>query len=168
LNLLLAYLYFFNPWRLLVALVFPKTRIPHASDDSSVAPGTRDVRPLRRRMVRYFSCRLRAHFADAAIQLFGMGALARTARRTLGWCWHLMRGKIKRTTAPPASRIPMRNPEGGPASHALPGTPVPELAKVPELVEVAACAADDRSAEGPGARKRHESPTRSQRPARPR
>jgi radical SAM superfamily enzyme YgiQ (UPF0313 family) len=167
LNLLLAYLYFFNPWRLLVALVLPKTRIPHAADDSSVAPGARDVRPLHRRIVRRVSCQLRVHLADAVVQLFGMWALAHTARRTLAWCWHLLRGKIKRTTAPPASQIPMRNPEGGPASHALPGTPVPELEHVPELAGVAACTAHDKGAQSPAAKELHELQDYSDRPARP-
>ncbi len=34
-----------------------------------------------------------------------------------------MRGNIKRKTSVPASRIPMRSPDGGPATHALPGAP---------------------------------------------
>ena len=57
------------------------------------------------------------------MQLFGMWGLILTAHRTLGWTFHLFRGRIVRHTAVPASRIPMRSVEGGPASHALPGTP---------------------------------------------
>jgi hypothetical protein len=38
------------------------------------------------------------------------------------WTWHLFRGKIERQLQSPASPIPMRAPDGGPASHSLPGT----------------------------------------------
>ncbi len=52
-----------------------------------------------------------------------MWGLAMTVRRTFGWGLRLMRGNIKRKTAVPTSRIPMRGPDGAPAPHALPGTP---------------------------------------------
>ncbi len=52
-----------------------------------------------------------------------MWGLAMTIRRTFGWGLRLMRGNIKRKTAVPTSRIPMRGPDGGPATHAPPGTP---------------------------------------------
>jgi hypothetical protein len=122
LNLLAAYFYFYNPLRLLVALVCPKTKIPLANAETS-PPGTgkrkgAGWKSLRRHVRR----KLRAHFADAAVQLFGMWGLAHTVPRTLAWCRHLLRGNIKRHTKPPVSRIPMRSTDGGPASHALPGT----------------------------------------------
>ena len=62
----------------------------------------------------------RLYLADAGVQVLGMWGLARTVRRTLGWGLRLIRGTIRRSTRIPASRIPMRAPDGGPASHALP------------------------------------------------
>ncbi len=62
------------------------------------------------------------YLADAMWQCLGMWGLAQTARRTLGWAVRLRFGKILRRSAPPLSRIPMRAHDGGPASHALPGT----------------------------------------------
>ena len=67
----------------------------------------------------------------AGMQLVGMYGLAQTIRRTLGWAFRLMLGTIRRTHRPPASAIPMRAPDGGPASHALPGTPAPKSPPVP-------------------------------------
>ena len=130
LNLLAAYLYFYNPLRLLAALVRPKTKIPLA-DAETWPPGTGKPngagwKSFRRRARR----KLRAHFADAAVQLFGMWGLAHTVPRTLGWCWHLLRGNIKRHTKAPASRIPMRSVDGGPASHAIPGTATSKPAQI--------------------------------------
>ena len=117
LNLLAAYLYFFNPLRLLAALVFPKSQIPLT--DAETTPNANHW-PLRRRLLRRASRRARAHLADAVVQAFGMWGLAYTSLRTLRWCWHLLRGKIRRHRKVPTSRIPMRNPDGGPADHALP------------------------------------------------
>ncbi len=123
LNLLAAYLYFFNPLRLLVALAFPKTTIPLADAETS-PPDRRQPKPsLRRRILRRMSRKARAHLADAGVQAFGMWALAHTLPAMLGWCRRLVLGRIERHTDAPTSRIPMRSPEGGPASHALPGTP---------------------------------------------
>jgi len=65
------------------------------------------------------------YLVDPGMQVIGMWGLALTIRRTLGWAFRLMLGKIKRHTRVPASRIPMRSADGGPASHALPGTPTP-------------------------------------------
>ena len=65
----------------------------------------------------------RLYLADSGMQLIGMWGLTKTIRRTLGWAVHLMGGKVKRKRAIPASPIPMRSADGGPASHALPGTP---------------------------------------------
>jgi hypothetical protein len=48
--------------------------------------------------------------------------------------WKLFRGHIVRCDRPPASAIPMRNPTGGVASHALPGTVLaPSLPLLPAL-----------------------------------
>lgn len=63
------------------------------------------------------------YLADAGMQVIGMWGATQTVRRTLGWAFRLMRGRIVRRTEPPHSRIPMRSPEGQPASHALPNTP---------------------------------------------
>ena len=90
LNIMAAYLYFYNPLRFLLALVRPKSKL---------------------------------YLADALMQLAGMLGLAQTIRRTLGWALRLMRGNIRRKTAVPASRIPMRSANGAAASHALPGAP---------------------------------------------
>ncbi|MCZ6653676.1 MAG: radical SAM protein [Planctomycetota bacterium] len=89
-NMLAAYLYFYNPLRVLVALVRPNSRL---------------------------------YLADAGEKVLGMWGLAHTIRRTFGWGLRLMRGNIKRKTSVPTSRIPMRDPDGGPATHAPPGTP---------------------------------------------
>jgi radical SAM superfamily enzyme YgiQ (UPF0313 family) len=94
LNMLAAYLYFYSPLRLPIALF-------------------RTVRPA-------------GSVAAIVIQLMGMWGLVQTIRRTLGWALRLMRGKIKRHTRAPTSRIPMRSADGGPASHAPPGTPRPQ------------------------------------------
>jgi len=90
LNILVAYVYFYNPARFLLALVRPKSRL---------------------------------YLADAVWQLLGMWGLAHTIRRTLGWAVRLWRGNIRRKTALPTSRIPMRGVNGAAADHALPGTP---------------------------------------------
>ncbi|MHB8899017.1 MAG: B12-binding domain-containing radical SAM protein [Thermoguttaceae bacterium] len=120
-NLLVAYLYFYNPLRLLAALVCPKTRIPLVDAETSPPETGKQNRAGWKSFRRYARRKLRAHFADAAVQLFGMWGLAHTALRTLGWCWHLVRGNIKRHTKAPVSPIPMRSVDGGPASHAVPG-----------------------------------------------
>ncbi len=64
------------------------------------------------------------HISDAAMQLFGMWGLTHTIRHTFVWMIRLAGGKIIHSTQPPISRIPMRSPDGSPASHALPGTPL--------------------------------------------
>jgi len=61
------------------------------------------------------------YLADAGMQVLGMCGLAQTIRRTFGWGVRLMRGRILRHTASPASLIPMRGVDGGEASHARPG-----------------------------------------------
>ena len=63
------------------------------------------------------------YLADAIMQLVGMWGLTQTIRRTFGWAVRLMRGPIVRRSDAPSSPIPMRSMHGGPADHALPGTP---------------------------------------------
>ena len=125
LNLLAAYVYFFNPLRFLMALVCPKTRIPLADAETRPARQGTDDGPRSSSLSRRMRRKLGVALGDAAVQLFGMWGLIYTARSALRWCRHLMRGRIKRHTEAPISAIPMRNPDGGPASHALPGTPTP-------------------------------------------
>ncbi len=119
LNLIAAYAYFFNPLRLLAAMLFPKTVIPRV-DEEAVPVGDRApklTRRIRRKLV--------ARLGDPAIQAVGIHGLFRTIPSLLRWTWCLCRGPIERQTAPPASPIPMRSPGGSPASHALGGTPGP-------------------------------------------
>ncbi len=61
----------------------------------------------------------RLYLADATLQGLGMQGLLLTIRRTIGWAVRLRFGKIRRKSAPPASRIPMRNVVGMAADHAL-------------------------------------------------
>ena len=122
LNLLAAYLYFYNPLRLAWALVRSKSMIPGV--DVTHWPPPSEASKLSswkkfRRRTRY---KVAAYFADAGVQLFGMWGLTFTIRRTFGWAMQLMRGRIKRQSEVPAGRIPMRSVNGGPADHALPGT----------------------------------------------
>jgi len=77
-------------------------------------------------MLRWMYLKARAHLLDAAIQLLGMAGLLQTVRRTLPWAWNIAWGKIQHSSLPPACRLPMRSPDGGTASHALPGTPLPQ------------------------------------------
>ena len=131
--LLAGYTYFFNPLRMLTALIWSKSRIPLVDAESrpqhKVAHYTRWQKLKRRAYLK-----LRGHVIDAGIQMFGMGGLLMTYRRTAGWAFRLMRGNIVHSTEAPASRIPMRNPQGGSASHALPGTPILGLGETePEM-----------------------------------
>jgi hypothetical protein len=88
-NILIAYLFFYNPVRFIKAVLFPKSRL---------------------------------YLPDPMMQIIGMWGLIQTIRRTIGWAFRLLRGNIHRRIAPPVSPIPMRNPSGQPAAHALPGT----------------------------------------------
>jgi len=60
------------------------------------------------------------YLADSGMQLLGMWGLAQTVRRTLGWAFRLLLGRVRRQTAAPKSPIPLRAPDGTPAAHALP------------------------------------------------
>jgi hypothetical protein len=59
-----------------------------------------------------------------------MHGLSQSIRRTAGWGFHLMLARIVRRPHVPASRLPMRNVSGEAASHALPGTPQPNLVRM--------------------------------------
>ncbi|KKL96107.1 hypothetical protein LCGC14_1847830, partial [marine sediment metagenome] len=129
LNLLAAYLYFYNPLRFLVALVRPKTRIPFAGGEVTTANSGGQDAPrgtLRHRALR----KVKVHLGDASMQMLGMTGLLPTIRRTLGWALRLMGGRIKRHNTVPASSIPMRSVDGSPASHAVPGTPTRQHASL--------------------------------------
>lgn len=121
LSILLAYAYFFNPLRALLSLVWSKSFVPHS--DRETRP-TGEVSNYSRwgKLKRLIYLKARAQFTDAGLQVLGMVGLVQTVRRTLPWVWKLLRGKIVRCDRVPASEIPMRNPVGGAASHALPGT----------------------------------------------
>jgi len=123
LNLLLAYLYFYNPLRWFAALVRPKSRIPFTDAVTWPPPETLRTLPLWDRLRAHTEQKLKAHFLDSIIQLLGMWGMMLTFPRTLRWTLNLMRGQIKRHTQAPASSIPMCSPDGGEASHATPGTP---------------------------------------------
>ena len=130
LSLLAGYTYFFNPVRLLLALVCSKSRIPFA--DAETRPASEVSEYSRLNQVRRWVYRkVRAHMTDAGIQLFGMCGLFHSYRRTLGWAWRLVWGKVRRRGDVPTSRIPMRAADGSPASHALPDTPGPNEHIVP-------------------------------------
>jgi hypothetical protein len=83
-NLLLGYLYFYNPVWLVALLLRKPNKVSHKS---------------------------------AAMQIIGMMGLAQTIRRTSGWVFRLMWGRIVRLHQAPASRIPMRAVDGSSASH---------------------------------------------------
>ena len=79
LNLMVAYLYFYNPLRFLKALVRPKSKVL---------------------------------LADPFFQILGMWGFGQTLRRTLGWAFRLMFGRIERSTRAPGSPIPIRRRRG--------------------------------------------------------
>ena len=123
LNLLLAYLYFYNPLRFLLALIVPKSKLPLSAEETRTQePGSGRLR--RSRLGRRIQRRFVAHVGDAVGQIYGMWGGLHTFRRTFVWMLRLLFCKIQRHTDPPASQVPMRDPSGSPASHALPGTPV--------------------------------------------
>jgi radical SAM superfamily enzyme YgiQ (UPF0313 family) len=62
----------------------------------------------------------RIYLTDAIWQAAGMWGLGQTVRKTFGWVLRLRFGKIRRKSAPPMNRIPMRAVDGTRASHALP------------------------------------------------
>ena len=70
-----------------------------------------------------FSLKNRLWGMDFGMQLFGAWGLLHNIRRTLGWGLRLMFCKVTKRLKAPTSKIPMRGPAGGPADHALPGTP---------------------------------------------
>jgi hypothetical protein len=138
LNLLLGYTYFFNPLRLVIALVWSKSSLP-LSDVETRPAAEVDQYSRWKKFKRRWSLRMKAHFTDAGLQILGMSALLLTYRRTLPWAWKLFRGQVEAAAEAPRSRIPMRTPQGEPASHALPGTPqagATQAAATTELVSL--------------------------------
>lgn len=125
-NLLLAYFYFFNPLRMLLAMFWSLSHIPGA--DADTRPDDEKQRyALGQRIWRWTFLKARGHLLDAAVQFMGMCGLFQTVRRTLPWTWHLLRGNIQHSNKSPTSRLPMRSPTGDAASHALPGTAIGNL-----------------------------------------
>ena len=53
------------------------------------------------------------------MQIVGVLGQMHNIRRTLGWALRLMFGRIRRSAAPPAARVPFRNLDGEPAAHEL-------------------------------------------------
>jgi hypothetical protein len=86
-NILLAYMFFYNPLRAIGDLLFDRGRL--------------NLKP-------------------AAMQLVGMLGLVYTIRRTLGWGFRLLLGRVKRCTATPGSPLPMQPPEGAKKSDVPP------------------------------------------------
>ncbi len=129
-NLMVAYLYFYNPLRFLIALLRPKSKIPFADADTRPASPGEQGSPRRSKLRRRIFRKITVHLGDSAVQLFGMWGLGHTIRHTFIWTLRLMRGNITRHTQAPTSRIPMRSIDGSPATHALPGTPTPQHASL--------------------------------------
>lgn len=136
LNLLIAYFYFFNPLRMLVAMFWSSSRLPLA--DADTRPADEIARyTLSQKITRPMFLKLRAHLLDAAVQMVGMIGLFHTFRRTILWAWQLWRADIRPSTKAPASPIPMRSPDGGAASHALPGTQLATVSRpMPHLLPI--------------------------------
>jgi radical SAM superfamily enzyme YgiQ (UPF0313 family) len=132
-NLLIAYTYFFNPLRLLIALIWSKSWVANADAETRPAEEVAKYSPLKK-FQRTLHNKLKAHLLDAATQALGMCGLFHTYRRTLGWAFKLMWAKVEHASHPPASRLPMRSVCGNTASHAIPGTPIlPMVAPVDTL-----------------------------------
>ncbi|MGO3934587.1 radical SAM protein [Rhodopseudomonas pseudopalustris] len=120
-NLLIAYTYFFNPVRLLAALMFSKSAGVFSSAETRPADEVKDFSAAKK-MRRRAELRVRAHLIDAGAQIYGMIGLFQTYRRTAGWAWRLFRDDIGRYDRVPVSPIPMRGVGDKPSDHALPGT----------------------------------------------
>jgi hypothetical protein len=123
LNVLAGYLFFFNPVRALLALLFSKSAVQPITK----TPFTRFAQQNLSLWTKFkviLKRRLRNQYYDAGLQFYGMWGLSQMVRRTAGWTVKLMFGKIERHSQPPSSGIPMRSVNGGPACHALPGAPV--------------------------------------------
>jgi hypothetical protein len=84
-NLMAAYLYFYNPMRLVIAF-------------------------YKRKFGNYRN-------TDVGMQIWGMYGLTQTIRRTAGWALRLLVGPVRRLRKPPASPIPMQDPDGNRAAH---------------------------------------------------
>jgi hypothetical protein len=103
LNLLAGYAYFFNPVRLLYAVVASKSRIPLADAETRTENRVQSYsrwQALQRRVY----LKTRAHLLDAGVQAAGMTGLFFTVLRTLPWAGRLLRGQIEHSSSP--GRIP--------------------------------------------------------------
>ena len=127
LNIFVGYIYFFNPLRLLAALIWPCTTIPLA-DAETTPPYLLQQYSRLKRIYRRIEHKVGVHCGDALVQAYGMWGMYHTLRRMCGWTWRLFRGRIERAEGAPASPIAMRGAAGGPAAHAIPGTPGPQQA----------------------------------------
>src|SRR5262245_49089378 len=77
LNLLAAYAYFFNPLRMLLALVWPLSRLPLADAETRPAEEVAQYSPVQK-VGRTTFLKARAHLLDAAVQALGMFGLFHT------------------------------------------------------------------------------------------
>ncbi|MEQ8791719.1 MAG: radical SAM protein [Pirellulaceae bacterium] len=134
LNLLLAYAYFFNPLRFLLALVWSKSRIPLIDAETS-PPEEIEQMSIWKRARRRIGRTVAGHFIDAAVQAFGMWGLFHTFRRTIGWFFHLLGGRIVRYSETPANRVPLRGVAGDRAAHQLPGSAELVVLQIPSACE---------------------------------
>ncbi len=103
LNILMGYLFFYNPFWLLTLLVGKKTKVK---------------------------------WKAAGMQVVGMLGLSQSFRRTSGWVFRLMFGKIERLDTPPASAAPTSSCGTREPAAGLVQLAVPTLAKrdaAPEL-----------------------------------
>ncbi|MFP4104988.1 MAG: B12-binding domain-containing radical SAM protein [Phycisphaerae bacterium] len=75
-------------------------------------------------LISLFRPKSRQKTIDPALQIGGMWSMIWSYPRTFLHAARLATGRISRREAPPSSGIPMSDPEGRPACHALPGTPV--------------------------------------------
>jgi len=129
LNIFVGYIYFFNLLRLLAALIWPCTTIPLADAETTPPYVLRQYSHLRR-IYRRIEHKVGVHCGDALVQAYGMWGMYHTLRRMCGWTWRLFRGRIEHAEKAPTSPIAMRAPDGGPAAHAIPGTPSPQPADI--------------------------------------
>ncbi|MEI6491691.1 MAG: radical SAM protein [Verrucomicrobiota bacterium] len=111
LSLLAGYTFFFNPLRLLFALVFSKSNIPFSGTDTRPDVEVAQY-SYRERLLRPVCLRLSSHLIDAGIQVIGILGLIQSYRRTIPWALRLKRGRIELAKEPPSSLIPMRSSDG--------------------------------------------------------
>lgn len=141
LNILAGYTYFFNPLRMMGALIWSHSGLSLVHAERRPASEMRHYSSWRK-LRRAFYLKSRAHILDAGLQVVGMAGLFHSYRRTLGWAMRLFRSKIEFRDRPPISLIPMRSPGGGAASHALPGAAVaahPQSSTLLPIISESSC-----------------------------